>query len=134
MSGQGHLKSLPIRLEKDSHPCLDDIVPHPENLQSLKLYGLEDKLAVWVKQLNNLTKLNLEMRALGQEDIEILRDLPNLVIMQLFVKPIQDSHLRFCLKPEKADSSVFVSLHVIACNSSLHVRFRVLAMPHILSC
>jgi hypothetical protein len=133
MPGHGHLESLSIWLEKDSNRCLADTLPHLENLQSLKLYALEDKLPVWVKQLNNLTKLNLEMMALGREDTEILGDLPNLVIMQLFLKPIQDSQLRFCPKPEKADSSVFVSLHVleISCNSSLRVRFKLLAMPHL---
>ncbi|KAF7039423.1 hypothetical protein CFC21_049422 [Triticum aestivum] len=133
VSGHGHLESLTVWLEKHNHGCLDDIFPHPENLQSLKLYGLTDKLPVWIKQLHNLTKLNLEMMILGREDTEILGDLPNLVILRLLIKPIQDGQLRFCPKPEKADSSVFVSLHVleIACNSSLHVRFKLLAMPHL---
>ncbi|KQJ91713.1 putative disease resistance RPP13-like protein 2 isoform X2 [Brachypodium distachyon] len=132
ISGHSHLESLSVWI-KGNHTCLDGIYPHPENLQSLKLYGLADKLPVWIKQLNNLTKMNLEMTILGREDIEVLGDLPNLVMLQLFVKPVQNGQLCFHPKPEKSDSSVFVSLHVleIACNSSLHVRFIKLAMPHL---
>uniref|UniRef100_A0ACD5VML2 Uncharacterized protein n=1 Tax=Avena sativa TaxID=4498 RepID=A0ACD5VML2_AVESA len=59
--GHVHLESLLVRLDKDNQDCLDDISLTWENLQSLKLHGLQDKLPLATSHLNKLRKLDLDM-------------------------------------------------------------------------
>uniref|UniRef100_A0ACD5VMM7 Uncharacterized protein n=1 Tax=Avena sativa TaxID=4498 RepID=A0ACD5VMM7_AVESA len=82
ISSHGHLGSLSVRLDKESQGCVDDIYLPSENLQSLKLYGLIDRLPVLpVNKLGKLAKLHLEMATLRVEVIEFLGNLPKLCIV-----------------------------------------------------
>ncbi|RCV39120.1 hypothetical protein SETIT_8G198300v2 [Setaria italica] len=115
ISAHGHLESLSVRLVVDQNlGCLDGITSPPENLESLKLYGhVEEKLPIWIKQLPNLTKLNLQMTKLTTDGIDNLSDLPNLRTLCLCFKEFEDGKLQF--------EGSFNSLKVleIACNSRL---------------
>ncbi|OEL14348.1 hypothetical protein BAE44_0024633 [Dichanthelium oligosanthes] len=119
ISGHGHLESLSVQLDKGSQAgCLDVMIfKPPENLRSLKLYGLAGKLPAWIKGLLNLRKLNLQMTTiLAQEEIDVLGGLPKLQILCLCLKEFQDGgKLRF--RTGFRDISVLE----IACNSKLKV-------------
>uniref|UniRef100_A0ACD5TCZ3 Uncharacterized protein n=1 Tax=Avena sativa TaxID=4498 RepID=A0ACD5TCZ3_AVESA len=94
-SGHVHLESLLVRLDNDSQGCLDGSSLPWENLQSLKLYGLQDKLPLSGSRLDKLRKLDLQMATLGQSDIEILAKLPKLCILRLQVNQLEDDKLHF---------------------------------------
>ncbi|KAE8767501.1 Disease resistance RPP13-like protein 4 [Hordeum vulgare] len=101
VEGYAHLESLSARVDNDKRGCcLDDQISFLwRNLQSLKLYGLQNKLPILslskeendrrteeTKQLTKLRKLDLEMDTLSPSDIELLADLPKLSILRLRVK------------------------------------------------
>ncbi|XP_062182859.1 disease resistance protein Pik-2-like [Phragmites australis] len=113
ISGHSLLELLVLYFDNDNEGCLDGVSLPPENLRSLKLYGLVGKLPVWIKQLQNLRILNLQMTMLPQEEIDLLGGLPKLAILCISFEEFQDGELRFRtgLKP----------LHVleITCNSRL---------------
>ena len=70
-----HLRSLSLQVQVDEDNeagFLDHISWHPENLRSLKLYGLGSKLPQWIKKLQNGSKLSLQMTSLSQEEINLL--------------------------------------------------------------
>ncbi|KAL5204151.1 hypothetical protein ABZP36_009022 [Zizania latifolia] len=130
------LESLSVWVsEKSVRGCLDGISNPLKRLQSLKLhYGshVDNKLPPWIKQLDSLRKLDLEMMAmLTQEDVHCLGDLPQLCILRLCVNPSQDyghGELHFSVKPEDIENNQpkglgFPSLEVleIAGNSRLSV-------------
>ncbi|KAG8090152.1 hypothetical protein GUJ93_ZPchr0011g27629 [Zizania palustris] len=130
------LESLSVWVsEKSVRGCLDGISNPPKRLQSLKLhYGshVDNKLPPWIKQLDSLRKLDLEMMAmLTEEDMHCLGDLPQLCILRLCVNPSQDDghgELDFSVKPEDVENNQpkglgFPSLEVleIADNSKLSV-------------
>jgi Leucine-rich repeat (LRR) protein len=123
ISDHVHLESLSVQLDKDCHVCLDDISLPLKNLQSLKLYGLVDKLPGEIKQLSKLVKLELEMDTLNQDDIAVLGDLPNLCTLR--VKQLQDCNLRFCVEKNGLEVRTYEKVKVfeIACSSSLDVTF-----------
>jgi hypothetical protein len=97
ISGHGHLESLSVRFElredkQDHLYCLDDISQPPKTLKSLKLYGPVHKLSLWIKQLDKLEKLELQIAT--QEDLDVLDELSRPHILhRLLVKPIQDGVL-----------------------------------------
>ncbi|KAL6595406.1 hypothetical protein ACP70R_047746 [Stipagrostis hirtigluma subsp. patula] len=115
ISGHGHLESLSVQLDKKNQDgCLDKISTPPENLRSLKLYGMVGKLPVWIRGLMNLNKLDLRMTTiLMQDDIDVLGDLPKLQILSLCCKEFQDGKLQF----PKGFEEVYVL--EITCNSRL---------------
>jgi hypothetical protein len=101
ISGHRHLESLSVRLDKDKQglfACFDDMISHPpKTLKSLKLYGHVNKLPTWIKQLDNLHKLDIELTILLQEDMHLAGAFPLTVfcLRRLCVKPIQDGELHF---------------------------------------
>jgi hypothetical protein len=128
--GHVHLESLSVQLDKDNQDCLDVIssLPLPwENLQSLKLYGLQDKLPLSTSHLNKLRKLELEMDTLKRNDIEFLANLPELCILRLRLKQFEDDKLHFYaeLYGEQLLTFEKVKILEIACSSgqSLNMAF-----------
>jgi hypothetical protein len=118
VSGHGHLESLSVRLDNKANQdgCLDGVFPPPENLRSLKLHGLAGKLPVWIKDLWNLRKLNLQMAMLDQDGVDILGSLSWLSTLSLCLKTLrQDGELHF-----RTDFRGLLVLE-IACNSRLKV-------------
>jgi Leucine-rich repeat (LRR) protein len=117
VSGHGHLESLSVRLDNANQDgCLDGVFPPPENLRSLKLHGLAGKLPVWIKDLWNLRKLNLQMTMLDQDGVDVLGNLPWLTTLSLCLKTLrQDGELHF-----RTDFRGLLVLE-IACNSRLKV-------------
>ncbi|PNT63870.1 hypothetical protein BRADI_4g21939v3 [Brachypodium distachyon] len=90
ISSHGHLESLSVWLDKDSENCFDGISLPLKNVQSLKLYGLVDKLPRGILQYSQdalkevkLTKLELEMDKLSKYDIAMLGALPKLCILRV---------------------------------------------------
>ena len=88
-SGHVHLESLLVRLDRDSQNCLDEISLPWENLRSLTLCGLQDKLPLSRNPLSKLRKLDLEMGILQEHDIKFLASLPELCILRLQVKQLK---------------------------------------------
>ncbi|CAO2146661.1 unnamed protein product [Urochloa humidicola] len=113
ISGHRHLEFLSVKFDDGNLGCMDGISPLLENLQSLKLYGLVGMLPVWMMQLQSLTRIELQMTTLPQEEMDALEGIPNLRILCLFVKEFQDGKLLF--------GRHFCQLHAldIACNSRL---------------
>jgi Leucine-rich repeat (LRR) protein len=110
--------------------CLDDIVPPPENLQSLKLYGRLGRLPDWIHRLNNLVKLKLQSSQLCEDNataMEVLGSLPNLAILILLQNSFEGEELyltfRSCLFPSLLVLQI-QSLHVV-----LRVEFEPAATP-----
>lgn len=132
-SGLVHLESLLVRLGKDSQGCLDEITLPWENLRSLTLHGLQDKLPP-SKNLGKLMKLDLEMDALKEDDIEFLANLPELCILRLRVKQLQDGKLHFHAKMYGEELVTFKKVKIleIACGASeLHVTFGSRSMKNV---
>jgi hypothetical protein len=125
ISGHHHLESLSVRLDKDKQglfACFGDMISQPpKTLSSLKLYGHVNKLPIWIEQLDNLQKLDVELTILLQEDMHFVGEFPHTVfcLRRLCVKPIQDGELHFSALGDDA----FWSLRVleIDCTSKLQV-------------
>lgn len=144
ISGHRHLESLSVRLQRGSQGCLDDISLPWENLQSLKLYGLEDKLPlsrprlpedhlpqdVVSNQVTKLTKLVLQMDILKPRGIKFLAELPNLCILRLRVK---QPSLHFFVKLTGHELPIYEKVKIleIACSSRLRVTFGSKAMQNL---
>jgi hypothetical protein len=126
ISSLGHLGSLSVWLDKESRGCMDDISLRSENLQSLKLYGLTDRLpGLHANKLSKLAKLHLEMATLREEARELLGILPKLCILRLRVEGLEDGLLHFHVSTNGLEEPSYQKLKVldIACRSSLHVTF-----------
>ena len=124
ISGHVHLESLLVRLAEDSQGSLDGISLPWENLQSLKLHGLKDKLPLLGSQLSNLRKLDVEMATLEETDIEFLAQLPNLCILR--VKQLHGGKLHFLHELCGCELDTFKKVKIleISCSSSeLRVTF-----------
>uniref|UniRef100_N1R5M4 Disease resistance RPP13-like protein 4 n=1 Tax=Aegilops tauschii TaxID=37682 RepID=N1R5M4_AEGTA len=100
-----------------------------DNLQSLKLYGLENGLPVPLpsNQFTRLRKLALDMDTLMQNDIDFLANLPELCILRLRVKQqLQGGRLHFYAEMSGEQLVTFEKVKIleIACSSSeLQVTF-----------
>uniref|UniRef100_A0ACD5WAN3 Uncharacterized protein n=1 Tax=Avena sativa TaxID=4498 RepID=A0ACD5WAN3_AVESA len=121
ISGHVHLESLSVQLDKDS-----GIVLPSKTLQSLKLHGPVEKLPVLnIGELSKLTKLDLEMATLTENDIKLVDSLPQLCTLR--VKLLQDSRLKFCITDSgsglELPSYQKVKVLEIASCSSLDVTF-----------
>ncbi|XP_044320870.1 disease resistance protein Pik-2 [Triticum aestivum] len=131
ISSHVHLRSLSVWLEEESRGCLGDMSLPLENLLSLKLYGLRDRLPVLqVNQLSKLTKLHLKMNTLMDEAIESLGKLPKLCILRLCVNQPEYGQLRFHVFTDGLEELSYQKVKVldIACRSSVHVNFGSKAM------
>ncbi|XP_062197850.1 disease resistance protein Pik-2-like [Phragmites australis] len=130
LSGHGHLESLSVRVNKYHQELLDGIFPNvavfspPKNLQSLKLYGLVDKLPVWINPLHKLTKLHLEMTILAEDTIRALQYL-KLCILRLSIKQVPGGKLDFCVMLHGEELRCYETVKVleIACSSTFNVTF-----------
>ncbi|CAM0908866.1 unnamed protein product [Alopecurus aequalis] len=132
IKGHFHLDSLSVRLEDNNNNqgFLADMVTLPplDNLWSLKLYGLGNKLPAWGEshRLSKLTQLDLEMTALAENDINFLGKLPRLCILR--VKQLQDGELNFRILTDGKEEESYRNIKVlqVACGSdsmNLHVTF-----------
>ncbi|CAM0908698.1 unnamed protein product [Alopecurus aequalis] len=130
ISGHVHLESLLVQLDKDNQGCLDDSSLPWVNLQSLTLYGLQDKLPV-LKDPSKLRKLDLEMDNLQSNGMEILAKLPELCILHLRVKqPVL--HFQAQMVGLELETFKKVKILEITCRSSkLHVSFGSRAMKNL---
>ncbi|XP_037451120.1 disease resistance protein Pik-2-like [Triticum dicoccoides] len=97
ISNLSRLESLSVRTGDSLNGCLDGISTAPENLQSLKLCGSLEKLPEWIKGLQNLVKLKLELSKLSGnlETMQVLGNLPNLSILGLCDRGLQIDVLQF---------------------------------------
>ncbi|KAM3298157.1 hypothetical protein ACQJBY_039897 [Aegilops geniculata] len=126
ISGHVHLESLLVQLAEGNQRSLDGISLPWENLQSLKLHGLQDKLPLLEGQLSKLKKLDVEMDSLEKTDIEFLAKLPNLCILRLRVKQLQGGKLHFFHELSGCELTTFEKVKIleIGCGSSnLQVNF-----------
>ncbi|CAM0908482.1 unnamed protein product [Alopecurus aequalis] len=123
ISSHSHLESFSMQLEGHNGNSFGYIHLPWENLQSLKLYGLENNLPVDMVRLCKLTKLYLEMDELTQIGTEILARLPKLCILRLAVK---QPSLRFAVQlfgvEEKSYENVKI-IEIAGRSTSLHVTF-----------
>jgi len=124
ISGHVHLESLSVWFDKYSQCCLDDFLPL-KNLQSLKLYGVDQLQVLQIDQLSKLTKLDLEITTLREWDIKFLGELPKLCILRLCVNQPEYVRLHFCVFIDGLEQRSYQKLKVleVACMSSLHVTF-----------
>ncbi|XP_037451119.1 disease resistance protein Pik-2-like [Triticum dicoccoides] len=97
ISSLSHLESLSVRSGDGLNGCLDGMSTAPENLQSLKLSGSLEKLPEWIKGLQNLVKLKLELSELSGnlEAMQVLGNLPNLSILGLWDRFLEIDVLQF---------------------------------------
>lgn len=137
IKGHVHLESLSVRLDKDNQGCfLDDEISLPwKNLRSLKLYGLQDRLPlpsglecqqVLSDQFSKLTKMDLEMATLNEQDIKFLGELPKLCILRLRIKQPSGPSLNFIVKIDASVLAAYKKVKIleIGCSSSsLSVEF-----------
>ncbi|XP_047087208.1 disease resistance protein PIK6-NP-like [Lolium rigidum] len=132
-----HLESLLVQLDEGSQSCLDDITLPWENLQSLTLYGLKDKLPLRspppTKHLSKLNKLDLEIDTLQQDAMDFLGKLPELCIVHLRVKQLGDGKLHFYSELEGLELDTFKKVKIleVTCSSSLNVTFGSKAMKNL---
>jgi Leucine-rich repeat (LRR) protein len=132
-----HLESLLVQVDEGSQSCLDDITLPWENLQSLTLYGLKDKLPLRspppTKHLSKLNKLDLEIDTLQQDAMDFLGKLPELCIVHLRVKQPEDGKLHFYSELEGLELDTFKKVKIleVTCRSRLNVTFGSKAMKNL---
>ncbi|TVU24309.1 hypothetical protein EJB05_26739, partial [Eragrostis curvula] len=99
VSGHVHLKSLSVQLHKHNEGCLDVNLSSqfqpPENLQSLKLYGLEGNLPAWINCLPSLRKLSLQIDMVLPADLTALQNMTKLRILTLVAKTFPGGKFNF---------------------------------------
>ncbi|CAN6381032.1 unnamed protein product [Urochloa humidicola] len=134
ISGHSHLESLSVSLNKDHKNCLDGMsAGPPKKLQSLKLYGPVEHLPIWINQLSNLRKLNLEMDTLSENDIRVLGGLQELCILRLCVNPVHDVEIKFCVMHNGVEERCYKEIKVleIASRSRLNLIIGAEAMENL---
>ena len=121
ITGHSHLESLSVSLSKDNQDCLDgmsvgttnETFRPPKKLQSLKLYGPVKQLPIWIKQLSNMRKLNLEMDVLSEDDIGVLGGLQELCILRLLLNPVHDGEVKFCVMKAGVEERCYRKIKVL---------------------
>uniref|UniRef100_A0ACD5VG13 Uncharacterized protein n=1 Tax=Avena sativa TaxID=4498 RepID=A0ACD5VG13_AVESA len=86
IEGHVHLESLSVHLDKNSEGSLrlDGIKVLSESLRSLKLYGLNENLPVWIGELKRLAKVDLEIvTSMDKDSMNLLSELPKLCILRV---------------------------------------------------
>ncbi|GJN23996.1 hypothetical protein PR202_gb11700 [Eleusine coracana subsp. coracana] len=135
ISGNDRLESLSVWVSKGNKDCLDGISAAPQNLQSLKLYGLVTKLPEWIKLVRRLTKVDLEITISEELDIStVLGGLNDLCILRLTVKPLHSSKLDLFVKKDGAELRSFDKVKIFEIASSsmlLDVTFGSVAMTNL---
>ncbi|VAH93701.1 unnamed protein product [Triticum turgidum subsp. durum] len=119
-----HLESLSVQLDKGSQSCLSGIVLPLKTLQSFKLHGPVEKLPVLkIDELSMLTKLDLEMTILTEDDIKLIGSLSKLFTLR--IKLLQDSKVHFCVKEAGLEVPTYQMVKVldIGFNSNFEVTF-----------
>ncbi|CAN6372953.1 unnamed protein product [Urochloa humidicola] len=130
ISRLAHLESLSLQMQanedKDAASCMADISSPVVKLRSLKLYGLVDRLPSGIMQmclqLPRLEKLDIQMKTLPQQDLDVILTLHYLRILRLRLAEFQDGELRFGWRiAERYGSNVswFIDFLEITCNSRL---------------
>ncbi|TVU33900.1 hypothetical protein EJB05_15715, partial [Eragrostis curvula] len=112
----------------DAAGCMADISSPLEKLRSLKLYGLNRRLPSWIMQmclqLPRLEKLDLQMKALTQQELDFIITLKHLCSLRLQLAEFQDGELRFGWSLSQNYIEWRLNFLEIACNSRLQaVRF-----------
>lgn len=67
--------------------------PPPRHLMSLRLCGHLGNLPIWMSSLTNLSKIKLLRTGLKQEDIEVIGNLPNLILLGLWEESFGEESL-----------------------------------------
>ncbi|SPT15431.1 unnamed protein product [Triticum aestivum] len=128
------LESLSVWLEDKNQDCLDGIkLSLPVgSLRSLKLHGLGDRLPKWREQLTMLTKMDLEIVKLTEDHvsphsglltpegkkkptkdvIKFLSELPNLFILRLRVKELQNDELNVSIITNDLEEDSFKKMKI----------------------
>lgn len=122
-----HLESLSLKMQanqdNEAAGCMADISSPLEKLQSLKLYGLVDRLPSWIMQmclqLPRLEKLDLQMKTLSQQELDFILTLKYLTSLRLRLAEFQDGELRFGWTIAQWSSTWIINILEIVCNSSL---------------
>ncbi|EAZ06187.1 hypothetical protein OsI_28426 [Oryza sativa Indica Group] len=122
-----HLESLSLKMQanqdNEAAGCMADISSPLEKLQSLKLYGLVDRLPSWIMQmclqLPRLEKLDLQMKTLPQQELDFILTLKYLRSLRLRLAEFQDGELRFGWTITQRYTSWLINILEIVCNSSL---------------
>jgi hypothetical protein len=130
ISSLNHLEYLTVRVQSvknmqdHSFACVDDTTsPPPKALKILKLYGHVRILSEnWVKQLDNIEMMDVEMIILAQEEMYVFRALPRQnVFRRLCVRPIQVTEL--CFGRGRTYFMLNTKVLEIDCTSELNVIF-----------
>ncbi|KAK1660399.1 hypothetical protein QYE76_048558 [Lolium multiflorum] len=102
ISGRGYLESLSVRLAECPGSSVvfanfSNILEPPKTLKTLKVYGKNTHISPdWIKQLHNLTKVDLDLTLSTQQDIVCTTELPRRdIFRRVCVRPITEDELTF---------------------------------------
>jgi hypothetical protein len=122
ISGHAHLESLSVRLDKDQKGefcSLEGILEPPRHLKSLKMYGHVHRLPTWMKQLDRLSKVDLEM-TISAQDTCFYEGMPKPDIQgRISLKPVGISELRVHFSTGQYWTKPVFRVFRIDCTSSL---------------
>jgi hypothetical protein len=135
-----NLESLSVRLDEDPTTAavfanFSEISEPPKTLKTLKVYGKNTCISpVWIKQLHNLTKVDINLTLSTQEDIDYTMEWPRRdVLRHACVMPINEGKLIFGFENETEEVSYFdlINLHVlkIDCRYRLVFSFQFAGLP-----
>jgi hypothetical protein len=91
------LRSLSIEIleEEAVISCLDSVSSPPEHLRSLTLNGMIENLPDWIASLRSLAKIALWGTRLKEDAIDVLQNLPSLVVLRLYDYAYVGANLTF---------------------------------------
>jgi disease resistance protein RPM1 len=75
--------------------CLDSVSSPPEHLRSLTLWGMIEKLPDWIASLRSLAKITFWNTGLKEDAIDVLQNLPSLVVLRLYDYAYVGANLTF---------------------------------------
>ncbi|CAN6374738.1 unnamed protein product [Urochloa humidicola] len=89
-----HLRSLLVHSD-GSLSRLDTVTSPPQHLETLKLYGKLGTLPRWIKTLHSLVKLCLSTTLLDADAVQIMAELPQLIVLRLLAKSLVVEEMAF---------------------------------------
>ncbi|TVU00667.1 hypothetical protein EJB05_53908, partial [Eragrostis curvula] len=134
ISDHAHLESLSLWINKNSQNCINGIFSKPpENLGSLKLYGLVEKVPESISNLRKLTKLDLEITMSTNVIMTVIGGLPELCILRLCLRSCTDGQLDFRVINVGVEDRSYQKVKIleITCSSTLIISFGSEAMKNL---